>query len=290
MESQRSINYRRVATAIEFIAQNFKHQPTLDAIAEKVNLSPFHFQRLFKDWAGVSPKTFLQYTTIEFAKHLLQDRQVSLFDVAEATGLSGTSRLHDLFVKIEGMTPAEYKYGGINLAINYSFIESPFGDILVGSTHKGICHMAFADSPLALEIMKSKFPNAQYSRKRDNYHEMSQGVFSNDWQDLQQVKLHLKGTAFQVKVWEMLLKIPLGKLATYGSIAKNLNRPDASRAVGTAIGSNPISYLIPCHRVIRSGGALGGYMWGVTRKKAMIGWEAAQTRREENTDKIFKTR
>ena len=198
--------------------------------------------------------------------------------LAMESGLSGTGRLHDLFIQIEGMTPGEYKNGGENLAINYSFAESPFGNILVASTPKGICHMAFADDhQAALEELKLQFPNARYAQITDIIQQNALFIFTQDWKKLQEIRLHLQGTPFQLKVWETLLKIPLGKLSTYGSIAKNIESPKASRAVGSAIGDNPVAFLIPCHRVIQSTGAFGEYHWGSTRKTAMIGWEAAQT-------------
>ncbi|MFW0739569.1 methylated-DNA--[protein]-cysteine S-methyltransferase [Flavobacterium sp. T12S277] len=278
MNTQENINYNRIADAIDYIKANFKAQPNLDEVAEKVHLSPFHFQRLFTEWAGTSPKKFLQYISVEHAKKILQeDRQATLFDAAFDTGLSGTSRLHDLFVNIEGMTPAEYKNGGKNLAINFSFAESPFGNIIVASTLKGVCFMAFAASEaIGFEDLKHKFPNAVFSRKLDLIQQNALFIFQNDWSKLSEIKLHLKGTDFQLKVWETLLKIPMGQLSTYGSIAQQIEKPNASRAVGTAIGSNPVAFLIPCHRVIQSTGTFGGYMWGNTRKTAIIGWEGAQ--------------
>jgi len=277
MKAQEEINFNRIADAISYIKANFKTQPGLEEIAEKVNLSPFHFQRLFSEWAGTTPKRFLQYISIGYAKEMLKENQ-SLFDTALETGLSGTSRLHDLFVNIEGMTPGEYKNGGENLHINYSFAESPFGNIIVASTTKGICHIAFYDDEnIALANLQHQFPAAQYQQILDKEQQNALYIFNHDWSKLHQIKLHLKGTDFQLKVWEALLKIPMGKLATYGNIAEQLQNPNASRAVGTAIGDNPVAFLIPCHRVIQSSGALGGYHWGVNRKTAMIGWEAAKT-------------
>ena len=277
MKAQEEINFNRIAEAISYIKVNFKTQPGLEEIAENVNLSPFHFQRLFSEWAGTTPKRFLQYISIGYAKEMLKENQ-SLFDTALETGLSGTSRLHDLFVNIEGMTPGEYKNGGENLHINYSFAESPFGNIIVASTSKGICHIAFYDDEnIAFANLQRQFPAAQYQQILDKEQQNALFIFSHDWSKLHQIKLHLKGTDFQLKVWEALLKIPMGKLATYGNIAKQLQNPNASRAVGTAIGDNPVAFLIPCHRVIQSSGALGGYHWGVNRKTAIIGWEAAKT-------------
>ncbi len=278
MNAQENINYNRIAAAIDYIKNNFKTQPNLDEVAQKVHLSPFHFQRLFSEWAGTSPKKFLQYISVEHAKKLLKENQATLFETAFETGLSGTSRLHDLFINIEGMTPAEYKNGGKNLAINYSFAESPFGNLLVASTGKGICYMAFyEDEPAAFSALQMHFPNARFSQKLDLIQQNALFIFQNDWSKLHQIKLHLKGTDFQLKVWETLLKIPMGQVTTYGSIANAIAHPTASRAVGTAIGSNPVAFLIPCHRVIQSTGLFGGYRWGNTRKTAMIGWEGVNT-------------
>ena len=278
MQTDLQLDYERVAQAIVYIQQNFKAQPHLDEVAEKVHLSPFHFQRLFTTWAGVSPKKFLQYTSVAYAKQLLQDQPITLFDAAYETGLSSTGRLHDLFVNIEGMTPGEYKNGGEHLTINYSFAETPFGCLLVASTPKGICHMAFAkNEPEAFIDLQQRFPNAHYQQLVDAMQQNALFIFTQDWSKLSQIKLHLKGTAFQLKVWETLLRVPMGKLTTYGQVAQQIELPKASRAVGTAVGSNPVAFLIPCHRVIQASGALGGYHWGEVRKTAMIGWEAAQT-------------
>ncbi len=277
MNTQEATNYNRIAAAIGYIKDNFKTQPQLEEVARHINVSPFHFQKLFTDWAGVSPKKFLQYITVEHAKGMLQKEQATLFDTAIETGLSGTGRLHDLFINIEGMTPGEYKNGGENLTINYSFAESPFGNILVASTPVGICHISFADDEAAaLKSLQDNFPNATYKQMVDLAQQNVLYFFTHDWSKLNQVKLHLKGTAFQLKVWESLLKIPMGHLSTYGAIAKNIQLPSASRAVGTAIGSNPVAFLIPCHRVIQSSGIFGGYHWGSVRKTAIIGWEAAR--------------
>ena len=277
MTEQDHINYNRIAKAIAYIKENFKEQPSLNAIAESVHLSPYHFQRLFTDWAGVSPKKFMQYLSIEYAKQLLKDQQATLFDTAYHTGLSGTSRLHDLFINIEGMTPGEFKNGGASLSINYSFAESPFSNIIVASTPKGICHMAFYTTKSeALSKLTERFPNAFYNQMVDTQQQNALFIFQKDWSKLDQIKLHLNGTPFQLKVWETLLKIPMGNLTTYGAIAKAIEQPKASRAIGTTIGNNPVAFLIPCHRVIQSTGSIGGYAWGTTRKSAIIGWEAAQ--------------
>lgn len=277
MTQQESINYHRIAEAIAFLTQNFTTQPELNEVAEKVHLSPFHFQRLFTDWAGVSPKKFLQFLTVDYAKSLLKEQGATLFDAAFKTGLSGTGRLHDLFIKIEGMTPGEYKNGGAALSINYSFAESPFGKLLVASTAKGICHMAFADEEeKVFTELQAHFPRAEFKQVVDLVQQNALFIFSHDWNQLDQIKLHLKGTPFQLKVWETLLKIPVGSLSTYKTVAASIDNPAALRAVGSAIGQNPVAFLIPCHRVIQSAGTFGNYHWGTTRKTAMIGWEAAR--------------
>lgn len=278
MKDSENINYKRIAEAIDYIKQNFKDQPNLDEVANKVHLSPFHFQRLFTDWAGVSPKKFLQYISVEHAKQVLKEKQATLFDAANETGLSGTGRLHDLFINIEGMTPGEFKNGGESLTIHFSYAETPFGNIIVGSTAKGICYMAFEEEQQkALATLKQHFPNAVFKQITDTIQQNALYIFTQDWTKIPTIKLHLKGTDFQLKVWETLLKIPMGELSTYGKIAQDIKNPNASRAVGTAIGSNPVAFLIPCHRVIQATGTFGGYMWGPTRKTAIIGWEAAKT-------------
>ena len=275
MNTQENLDYARIAEAIEYIRANFKNQPTLDEIARKVCLSPAHFQRLFTDWAGVSPKKFLQYISIEYAKSVL--KEASLSETAYETGLSGTSRLYDLFINIEGMTPGEYKNGGENLSINYSFATTPFGSVIAAATAKGICYIAFTDNQTeAFHILQKRFPNARYHHTTDKIQQKALSIFAQDWSNPSEIKLHLKGTDFQLKVWKTLLEIPQGQLTTYGNIASKLNNPNASRAIGTAIGDNPVALLIPCHRVIRSSGELGGYHWGLTRKTAIIGWEAAK--------------
>ncbi len=277
MNTQETINYDRIAEAINYIKLNFKEQPDLDQVAEKINLSPFHFQRLFTDWAGISPKKFIQYLSLEYAKGILKEKNATLFDTAYETGLSGTGRLHDLFINLVGMTPAEYKNGGAALNINYSFAESPFGNIIVASTSKGICYMAFADDRNeAFELLQQQFPHATYNQVTDTLQQNALFIFQKDWSQLSTIKLHLKGTDFQLKVWEALLKIPMGGLSTYSAIAQKIESPLANRAVGSAVGDNPVAFLIPCHRVIKSTGEIGQYHWGSTRKSAIIGWEAAK--------------
>lgn len=275
---QDEINFARVADAIEYITRNYREQPSLFDVAEEANISASHFQSLFTEWAGVSPKKFLQYISVNHAKKILKEGQGTLFDVACEAGLSGAGRLHDLFIRIEGMTPGEYKVGGRGLVINYSFADTRFGEVLVASTSKGVCYMSFSDDrEQVLNELGHHFPFAVFKRCSDDYQDSALAVFTMDWSNLKEVKLHLRGTEFQLKVWEALLKIPMGTLVTYGDIARHLDSSNASRAIGTAVGDNPVAFLIPCHRVIRSTGALGGYRWGITRKSALIGWEAAQT-------------
>lgn len=269
-------NYERIAKAIEYLRLHFKEQPSLEEVAKQAYLSPFHFQRLFNEWAGVSPKKFLQFLNVEYAKGLLA-KQSTLSDAAFETGLSSTSRLHDLFITIEGMSPAVYKKGGHSLLINYSFAETIFGNILVASTDVGICHLSFSENEvLAFEALQQQFPNAVLKQKTDLIQQKALQFFSGDWADLSKIKLHLKGSDFQIKVWQTLLKIPMGDVSTYASVAHHIDNSKASRAVGTAIGSNPVAFLIPCHRVIKSTGLVGEYHWGSTRKTAMLGWEASQ--------------
>lgn len=276
MTANEQFNYQRIAIAIEYSKNHFKDQPSLEQLADIVDLSPSHFQRMFTNWAGVSPKKFIQYLSLDYSKKLLKEDQLTLMDTAYEAGLSGSSRLHDLFINIESMTPGDYKKGGESLSIHYSFAHSPFGKVIIASTDIGICHIAFEeDDDKALAKLQSQFPKANYKKCSDEKHQQALSIFNSDWSDSEQLKLHLKGTEFQLKVWETLLTLPMGKLTTYGSIAKKIDKPNASRAVGTAIGNNPIAYLIPCHRVIQQSGNLGGYMWGETRKSAIIGWEAS---------------
>lgn len=278
MKQQQELNYERIAAAIRFIKENRQEQPRLETIAGHVHMSPAHFQRMFQEWAGISPKNFLQYLNVEYAKRILKQTHASLFDTACEVGLSGTGRLHDLFVNIEGMTPGEYKNGGQALRINYSFAETPFGQVMVASTDKGICHLAFVDEgeEEALGSLKQLFPNAAYTQCPDRKQEDALSVFNRDWSKPEEIKLHLKGTSFQLKVWETLLKIPAGGLTTYADLATKSGHEGACRAVGTAIGRNPVAFLIPCHRVIKATGDIGNYHWGEVRKEAIIGWEAAK--------------
>ena len=278
MKTQEQINYERIERAIHFIKENRRKQPGLAEVAEAVGMSPYHFQRTFREWAGVTPKHFLQFLNVEYAKRILTETHASLLDAAYETGLSGTSRLHDLFINIEGMTPGEYKRGGENLRINYSFATTPFGDIIIASTAKGICALEFvtSDRMEAFSSIQRRFPNARFYQTVDAIQQNAIFFFTQDWSQLQKIKLHLKGTDFQLKVWEALLKIPMGGMTTYGDIAASIEKPKACRAVGTAVGDNPVAFLIPCHRVIRSTGEFGNYHWGTERKELILGWEAAK--------------
>ncbi len=277
MKEQSNIDFLRISNAIEYIKNNYRKHPSLEEIASNANVSPFHFQRLFTEWAGISPKKFIHYLSIEHAKSLLKENSLTLFDTSQHIGLSSTSRLHDMFLNIEGMTPAEYKNEAKDLLINYNYYESVFGKLIIATTKKGVCYISFDDNEeQAFQKLFAYFPKANFEQTTDELQLMAMRFFSTDINDLPTLKLHLKGSEFQLKVWNALLSIPMGKLSTYGAIAELVKNKKAARAVGSAIGDNPIAFLIPCHRVIQQSGILGGYMWGVTRKQAMIAWESAQ--------------
>ena len=220
----------------------------------------------------------MQYLSLDYAKsQLRQHNAQSVLDTAYATGLSNPSRLHDLFVQIEGMTPAEYKHGGKDLEIAYQFAQTLFGEVLIASTAKGICHLTFIqDRENALQQLIAQFPNAQFVEQETNFHAQALAIFNHENRSIEQIKLHLKGTDFQLKVWSSLLKIPMGEVVSYGEVAHNIAQDKAVRAVGSAIGRNPVAVLIPCHRVIQSAGGLGGYRWGKDRKTVLIGWEGVR--------------
>lgn len=265
--------YQIVAKAIRFIKYQARQQPDLDDVAKAVHLSPHHFQKTFRQWAGVSPKKFLQFITADHAKQLLLNGH-SNQEAAWKSGLSGTGRLHDLFIRIEGMSPGEYKQGGRHLRIHYGFSESPFGEMLCAATERGICNLMFIDDRSgAVDHLHTMWPEAEI--RRDNPAQIPEiSSILNGSSPEKPLHLHLSGTSFQLKVWEALLKIPSGRLTTYSDIAGSLHRVRASRAVGTAVGRNPVAYLIPCHRVIKKTGDIGEYRWGSVRKTAMIGWES----------------
>ena len=275
-------DYQRIAKAIEFIRDNFRQQPKLEEVAEAVHLSPFHFQRMFTQWAGVSPKKFQQFLSLNFSKELMKTAGVPLSEVAYEAGYSGSSRLHDLFVTIEAMTPGNYKSGGEDLKIQYSFHDTPFGKIIVASTDIGVCKMEFIDDEeQGLQLLVREWPLAFFERKNERNEKAVRQVFRLSSPATESLSLNLKGTPFQLKVWEALLRIPEGKMATYQEISNYIGYPGASRAVGTAIGSNPVAVLIPCHRVIRRDGGIGGYHWGNDRKLSLIAWEKCHTMEEE---------
>lgn len=271
------LNYTRIENAIKFIEANFSAQPTMEDIAAAVHMSPQHLQKLFLDFAGTTPKKYVQYLTLNYAKFLLREEKENLFNTSEKVGFSSTSRLHDLFVQLEGMTPAVFQNYAKDTAIYYATAETKFGNLLIANTDLAICYMAFyEDETLALPLMNMYFANAQFENKRHTLQKNVIDFINENIVPEQKIKLHVKGTPFQLKVWQALLEIPLGAVNTYGNIANRIGQSGASRAVGTAIGSNPITFIIPCHRVIQGSGLTGGYMWGPMRKKAILGWEAAQ--------------
>ncbi len=270
-------DYQRIETAIRFIEDRAVDQPSLDEVADAVGLSPFHFQRLFRRWAGISPKRFLQFVTVEHAKELLAGSS-SVMETAFEVGLSGPARLHDHFVSLEAVTPGEFKSGGAGIEIGYGIHPSPFGDTFLAATERGICGLRFVDEDPegAVAWLRGLWPGAELAEDRARTREIARRVFDRAAAERESIRLLVKGTNFQIAVWKALLEIPPGRLVAYEQVARAIGRPAASRAVGSAVGANRISYLIPCHRVIRSSGALGGYAWGLPRKRAMIGWEASR--------------
>jgi AraC family transcriptional regulator of adaptative response/methylated-DNA-[protein]-cysteine methyltransferase len=276
MSNSEGSNYARIEKAIQFIQAHHKQQPSLDEIAAHINLSTFHFQKIFSQWAGVTPKKFIQFLTLEHAKKQLKQYRTNLNDTANEVGLYRLGRLQDLFINIESMTSGEYKNKGKGLRINYIMSDSMFGPLLIASTEKGICHISFeSDLVKGLNHLKTTFANAQYKNVEDDFQLSVIKIFKQDWSDLSEIKLHIKATVFQLQVWKALLSIPASQLASYGDVANIINQPNAARAVGTAIGRNPVAYLIPCHRVIQATGKTGGYMWGEAKKSAIIAWEGS---------------
>jgi AraC family transcriptional regulator of adaptative response/methylated-DNA-[protein]-cysteine methyltransferase len=281
MLADNDINYYRIEKAIQYLEENFHKQPELDEVAEKVHLSPFHFQRIFTEWAGISPKRFLQFLTVDYLKDKLTHTK-NLVEAAEAAGLSSQSRVYDLFTTLEAVTPQEYKQKGSGIRIEYGIHETPFGLGLIGVTERGVCWLSFikeeAVPRVEVEKMKEHWHNSVFHQNQNLTTEIIFNIFSHKVTKPQK-KLHVfvKGTNFQIKVWEALLKIPMGDVTTYQTIAKQIQNPKAMQAVGSAVGSNHIAYLIPCHRVIRKDGILGEYRWEAARKKSIIGWEIART-------------
>ena len=278
-----ALDYQRVERAIAYLHRHAATQPELAEVARHVHLSEFHFQRLFMRWAGVSPKRFLQHLTLERAKQRIA-RAGSLLEVSAGAGLSGPGRLHDLFVTLEAMSPGEYKSGGAGLEITFGVHESPFGWGLIASTARGICALRFlegATERAAEDLLRKEWPQARMKLDRIRVRELGGRIFDPLSAPVDKpLALVVKGTNFQVQVWRALLQLSPAVLTTYGRIAAQIERPTAARAVGAAIGANPIAYLIPCHRVIRESGHLGGYRWGETRKAAILGWETAQALRD----------
>lgn len=267
-------HYAVIARAIAFIGDRATDQPSLEETAAAVGLSPAHFQRVFSQWVGVSPKRYQQYLTLDHAKNLLDDR-FTVLDATLETGLSGASRLHDLFVKWEAMSPGEYARKGEGLTINYGWFDSPFGEVLAMGTKRGLCGMAFSSEfgrDIAMQDMTSRWPNAKFIENPAAIVNWTSAAFGQGGE----AALHLIGAPFQIKVWEALLSIPSGHVTTYSEIAQRIGNPRAIRAVGTAVGKNPVSWLIPCHRALRKSGGLGGYHWGLPVKRAMLAYEAAR--------------
>jgi AraC family transcriptional regulator of adaptative response/methylated-DNA-[protein]-cysteine methyltransferase len=276
---QLSDDYERIEQAIRYIELNFKSQPSLNDISKAIGLSEFHFQRLFTQWVGISPKRFLQFLTKEHARELLE-KSTNLLDTAYDSGLSGPGRLHDLFVTTEAVTPGEYKYHGEGLVIRFGIHPSPFGRLLVALTDRGICFLAFVNNDnidQSMDELAQRYQKAEIHRDQIITSPLAEKIFavSQGYQSLP-LQLHLIGTNFQIKVWEALLRVPPGRVVSYEYLAMAIGEPNAARAVGNAVGFNPIPLLIPCHRVIRKVGEFGKYRYGSARKKAMLGWEMSQ--------------
>jgi AraC family transcriptional regulator, regulatory protein of adaptative response / methylated-DNA-[protein]-cysteine methyltransferase len=272
-------HYRQMGRAIRYLAENYLDQPSLDDAAAVACLSAHHFQRLFARYVGVSPKSFVGHLTLAHAKAELASG-ASVLDAALGAGLSGPSRLHDLCLKIEAMTPGDYAQGAAGLTIEYGFHPCPFGIVLIMATDKGVCGLAFADEgdeASALDDMKARWPKATYREAPRRIAALAEQIFTVDAGKRSELGLHLLGTPWQIKVWQALLAIPSGHVTTYRAIAKMIANEKSARAVGTAVGRNPISYMIPCHRVLGSDGALHGYHWGLTRKRAILAVEAARS-------------
>ncbi|MDX1942616.1 MAG: methylated-DNA--[protein]-cysteine S-methyltransferase [Saprospiraceae bacterium] len=278
MMATETINYQRIEQAISYLSEHFTEQPNLDDVATQVHLSPYHFQRMFTEWAGISPKKFLQYLTTDFLKNKIAETP-NIIEAANLAGLSSQSRVYDLFVTLEAVTPQEFKSGGERLRIDYGYHDTPFGECFVAATERGICGLEFVNDDTKaqyLQAFQQKWRNAEILYNPDATIDFTRHLFSNSVQEQKRFHLLVNGTKFQVKVWEALLRVPFGAVTTYGQIAGSIGQPGASRAVGSAVGDNPIAYLIPCHRVIRKEGKLGEYHWGSTRKKAIVGWEMAR--------------
>jgi|SRR6185295_12696351 AraC family transcriptional regulator, regulatory protein of adaptative response / methylated-DNA-[protein]-cysteine methyltransferase len=276
MEKQ-THDYDLVKHTLAFISENWRDQPSLETLADQAGLSPTHLQRLFTRWAGLSPKAFLQAVTLDHARGLLRD-SASILDASYELGLSGPGRLHDLFVTHEGMSPGIYKAHGRGLNIQYGFHDCPFGRALILITSEGLAGLAFADhgkEKSALADMTARWPEATYVENQQATAAYAKRIFESErWKPDQPLKIVFIGSDFEIRVWETILRIPFGKASTYSDIASHIGKPKAARAVGSAVGKNPISFVVPCHRVLEKSGGLGGYHWGLTRKRAILGWEA----------------
>jgi AraC family transcriptional regulator, regulatory protein of adaptative response / methylated-DNA-[protein]-cysteine methyltransferase len=272
-------DYERVRAVLANLTENWRDQPSLEELARPVGMSAEHLQRVFSRWAGLTPKAFLQALTLDHARAMLKD-SASILETSLEVGLSGPGRLHDLFVTHEGMSPGAYKTKGTGINISYGFHPSPFGLALVMVTAQGLCGMGFSDQggeAAALEDMQRRWPNAQYTEDSAKTAPYAARIFAPDkWKDGQPLRITFIGSDFEIRVWEKLLKIPMGRAVTYGDIATSIDKPKAARAVGAAVGRNPISFVVPCHRVIGKSGDITGYHWGLTRKRAILGWEAGQ--------------
>ena len=272
-------DYDSVRRAIAFISEHWRQQPTIESVADAAAVTPDELHHLFRRWAGLTPKAFMQALTLEHAKNLLRD-SASVLDAALDSGLSGPGRLHDLFVTHEAMSPGEWKNGGAGMTLRFGFHASPFGTAIVIASDRGLAGLAFADpsdEPSALADMQRRWPRAIYLEDHAGTARIARRIFDPKlWRPDEPLRVILIGTDFEVRVWETLLKIPMGRAVCYSDIANKIKAPKASRAVGTAVGKNPISFVVPCHRALGKGGGLTGYHWGITRKQAMIGWEAGQ--------------
>ena len=271
-------DYQRIAQAIEFINANAKQQPSLENIAAHLHLSPFHFQRLFSQWAGVAPKKYLQILTVDRAKQLLAQSK-PLAEVSDSVGLSGSSRLHDHFVQLEAASPGEFKAGGAGMEIRYSVIGGPFGDAFIAVTPRGICKLSFlSNNNIEQQIvdLNAQWPAAKLVNQASETTQMVEALFAGKQTINGPLSLYVKGTNFQINVWRALLQIEPGCISSYVQVAATVGKPRAYRAVGTAIGSNQVAFFIPCHRVLQQSGQIGGYLWGETRKHAIHAWESAR--------------
>jgi AraC family transcriptional regulator of adaptative response/methylated-DNA-[protein]-cysteine methyltransferase len=272
-------DYETVRRAIAFVSENFREQPEVEAVAEAAGTTPRALTELFRRWCGLTPKEFLAAVTLDHARRILRETP-SVLDASFELGLSGPGRLHDLFVVHEAMSPGEWKSGGAGLTVKYGFHPSLFGTALVMTTERGLCGLAFADegeTAVALEDMRKRWPNARYVEDQAQTAAVARRIFEpTQWRKETPLRIVLIGTDFEVRVWETLLRIPLGRATTYSDIARNVCSEKAARAVGAAVGKNPISFVVPCHRVVGKNGNLTGYHWGLTRKRAMLGWEAGR--------------